>query len=60
MRWHSPPSLLVWPSAWTQAKRGKKMTEILIIIGIVAVLIVDWLIVMGPDPRRWKGGDKDE
>ncbi len=36
------------------------MTEILIIIGIVAVLIADWLIVMGPDPRRWKGGGKDE
>lgn len=26
----------------------------------VAILVIDWLIVMGADPRRWKGGRKDE
>ena len=28
-----------------------------VIVVIAAVmLVVDWLIVMGADPRRWKGG----
>lgn len=28
-----------------------------IVIGLIAALLVlDWLIVMGTDPRRWKGG----
>ena len=22
---------------------------------VVAIIIIDWLIVMGADPRRWKG-----
>ena len=32
------------------------------ITGIVLAVIValDWLIVLGANPRRWKGGDKDE
>ena len=33
------------------------------VIGAAVVLIVlfalDWLLVMGADPRKWKGGDKD-
>ena len=29
-------------------------------IGItVACFIVDWLIVMGADPRKWKGGGQE-
>ena len=32
-----------------------------IVIGVMAVMfVVDWLIVMGTNPRRWKGGDRDE
>ena len=32
-----------------------------LIIGVAAVSIaVDWLIVMGADPRKWKGGDNGE
>lgn len=32
-----------------------------IVIGVmVAIGIADWLIVMGADPRRWKGGDVDD
>ena len=28
-----------------------------VIIGVVAVFMaVDWIVVMGADPRRWKGG----
>ena len=34
------------------------------VIGAAVVLIVlfvfDWLLVMGADPRKWKGGDKDD
>lgn len=31
----------------------------IIVIAVVAVgMIVDWLIVMGTDPRKWKGGRK--
>lgn len=25
---------------------------------IAAVFILDWVIVMGTDPKRWKGGRK--
>ena len=25
---------------------------------IVAMLVLDWLIVMGADPKKWKGGRK--
>lgn len=28
---------------------------ILAAVIIAAVLLIDWLIVMGADPRRWKG-----
>ena len=28
------------------------------IIAAVVFLAVDWFIVMGVDPRRWKGGGK--
>lgn len=27
---------------------------------IIAMFIVNWLIVMGSDPKEWKGGKKDE
>ena len=27
-----------------------------VIIGAAIFLVVDWFIVMGADPRRWKGG----
>ena len=31
------------------------------VIGVVVVLIIiDWLIVMGTNPKNWKGGEKDE
>ena len=33
-------------------------TWVLIVLA-VAVLAADWLIVMGTNPRRWKGGDKE-
>lgn len=30
------------------------------VIGVVAVMVViDWFIIMGKDPRKWKGGDKE-
>ena len=25
---------------------------------VVLMIIIDWLIVMGPDPREWKGKKK--
>ena len=29
-------------------------------VGIyVLILIVNWIIVMGRDPKKWKGGTKD-
>ena len=31
----------------------------LIIILTAVFLIVDWFIIMGIDPRSWKGGGKD-
>ena len=32
-----------------------------IVIGVMTVIgIIDWLIVMGANPRKWKGGDIDE
>ena len=31
---------------------------IAIVIITVVFLIADWFIVMGADPRRWKGGGK--
>lgn len=30
----------------------------IIIALIAAVLVIDWFIVMGTDPRKWKGGGK--
>ena len=33
-------------------------TWVLIVVA-VAVMAVDWLIVLGTNPRKWKGG-KDE
>lgn len=26
----------------------------------VVLVVVDWIIVMGADPRRWKGGKRDD
>ena len=29
-----------------------------IVIGVMVVIgVADWIIVMGTDPRKWKGGD---
>ena len=33
-------------------------TWVLIVLA-VAVLTADWLIVMGTNPRRWKGGKEE-
>ena len=33
-------------------------TWVLIVLA-VAVLAADWLIVMGADPRKWKGGRRE-
>ena len=33
--------------------------EWIIISVIVMAMVIDWFIVMGPDPKKWKGGDKD-
>ena len=30
-----------------------------LIVLAVAVMAVDWLIVMGINPRRWKGGRRE-
>ena len=30
-----------------------------LIVLAVAVLAADWLIVMGADPRKWKGGRRE-
>ena len=30
-----------------------------VIIGATIFLIVDWFIVMGVNPRKWKGGGDD-
>ena len=27
---------------------------------VLVILAVNWVIVMGTDPRKWKGGGKDE
>ena len=32
----------------------------LVIILTVIFLIVDWFIIMGADPRQWKGGNKHD
>jgi len=29
-----------------------------VILAIAAGFVIDWLIVMGPDPKKWKGGRK--
>ena len=31
-----------------------------VVIGVAALFIIDWFIVMGAGPRKWKGGDKDD
>ena len=37
------------------------MWWIWIVAGALAVmLIADWLIIMGADPRKWKGGGKNK
>lgn len=25
---------------------------------VLAIFIIDWLIVLGPNPKKWKGGKK--
>lgn len=30
-----------------------------VISAATIMLAIDWMIVMGKDPRKWKGGDKD-
>jgi hypothetical protein len=40
--------------------KEKKMEWYWWVIGIcVVIMIFDWLIVMGSDPKKWKGGDKE-
>jgi hypothetical protein len=34
--------------------------EWIIIGAIIVALIIDWFIVMGFDPKKWKGGEKDD
>lgn len=37
------------------------MNWIWLVVGIsVVIFILDWLIVLGKNPKYWKGGDKDE
>lgn len=32
-----------------------------LVVGVaVAGFVIDWLVVMGADPRRWKGGDIED
>ena len=31
---------------------------IAVICGAAVLLVIDWLIVMGADPRKWKGGKR--
>lgn len=33
---------------------------IYIAVVVVAILAVDWLIVLGINPKRWRGGGKDD
>jgi len=33
---------------------------IIVIVFAVVLGVIDWLIVMGADPRQWKGGGKNE
>ena len=33
-----------------------KWWEIVFIVVWVALGIVDWIVIMGTDPRQWKGG----
>ena len=28
-------------------------------LAVIVLLAVDWVIVMGTDPKKWKGGEKD-
>lgn len=32
----------------------------IVCIGALVMLVVDWLIVMGFDPRKWRGGGKND
>ena len=32
----------------------------ILIFVILAVFVLDWLIVMGTNPKNWKGGEKDD
>ena len=32
----------------------------LVVIGVIGFLIADWFIVMGWNPKRWKGGERDD
>lgn len=29
------------------------------LIAVAVLFVIDWFIVMGADPRKWKGGDKN-
>ena len=33
---------------------------IFVVIAVIIMLAIDWLIVMGADPRRWKGDANNE
>ena len=30
----------------------------MIVIGAIIFLVIDWFIVMGADPKQWKGGGR--
>ena len=40
--------------------KGSDGMEWIIIGAIIVALIIDWFIVMGFDPKKWKGGEKDD
>ena len=40
--------------------KDNRMWILATIIGAAVLLIIDWFIVMGFDPKKWKGGEKKE
>ena len=36
------------------------MLVVFIVIAVIVMIAIDWLIVMGINPRKWKGGNKDD
>ena len=49
--------------AFLYNKTEGEIGMIWLIIGMIAwagILVANWFIVMGKNPRKWKGGKKDE